>query len=67
MSLSEPSPKLLDAATRIACSPCNVALANWASGGYHLSCRACEIRAVADEASAASERPQRETRVEQPT
>jgi len=46
MNLSEPSPDLLEAAGRIPCTLCDVARANWASGGYHLTCRACEIRAV---------------------
>ena len=53
MNLSEPSPDLLEAAGRIPCTLCDVARASWARGGYHLSCRACEIRAVADEPIAA--------------
>ena len=46
MNLIEPSPALLESATRIQCAPCEAARANWASGGYHLSCRPCESRAV---------------------
>ena len=49
MNLSEPSPELLEAVARTRCASCDIARANWAGGGYHLSCRACEIRAVADE------------------
>lgn len=29
------------------CPACVAELANWAQGGYHLSCRSCEVLAVA--------------------
>ena len=53
MSLGEPSPDLLAATSRVPCARCDAARANWARGGYHLSCRACEIRAVANRPIAA--------------
>ena len=53
MNLSAPSRELLKAAGRIACVPCDVARASWACGGYHLTCRACEIDAVSSETIAA--------------
>jgi hypothetical protein len=53
MDLSDPSPGLLEAASRTPCAQCDVARASWATGGYHLSCRGCEIRAVVNESIAA--------------
>lgn len=31
----------------VICPACRAALAAWERGGHHLSCRACEVRAVA--------------------
>ena len=48
MDNDDPNPILLEAELRPRCVPCALARSSWATGGHHLTCRACEIGGVAD-------------------